>query len=246
MIVVQIAFFVIGLVNAITLDRHAIDENCAELDLIKIIKCGRDCDTEFQNCNKKCNTFDSSCRYGCIKKDKTCSANCPCIVTKKNPEDIWSNILFDVSEDMLEDYGFKKYYSELSGAEVALKGRMMPPKNSKYVFAGCGIHNSATIKMGVIGTPNELFNMKSYAYAQDTLATPLRSFYVYYSSSKYEPFGFSGSATINLKSVDEYDLSDNTRMSAYTTFDFGVWRCGDTNNLDQNFKSTYEIVFYAV
>ena len=38
------------------------------------------------------------------------------------------NILYDISEDMLEEYGFKKYYSELSGAKVNLKDRMMPPK----------------------------------------------------------------------------------------------------------------------
>ena len=41
---------------------------------------------------------------------------------------ILGDILYEISEETLLEYGFKKYYSELAGANVKLRNKMMPPK----------------------------------------------------------------------------------------------------------------------
>ena len=117
-------------------------------------------------------------------------------------------------------------------------------QNFKYVFVGCGFQNEWAIQMGVIGTPFELFTKRSYAYGHETQATPLRNFFIYYSSTKYEPLGFGGSATIKFHVLDVYNSIDETKMSAYTAESAGatLYRCGFYLWDIQDF---YEIVFYS-
>jgi len=129
-----------------------------------------------------------------------------------------------------------------------LKDHMFPSSNAKYVFMGCGRRGGSHIKMGVIGTREELF--RQTGYAQNTYLTPrkVRQFYPYYSTTRYAPIGFSGHKTIQLNYYDVYASTDETKLSVYTSRNDGytLLRCGSDKNKPADFQRTYEIVFYSV
>jgi len=106
---------------------------------------------------------------------------------------------------------------------------------------------SDIIKMGVFGTIDELFDQREYPYNKDTEAKSVRKYYSYYSSGIFEPIGFSKTPNIRLYQVDVLNLDDESKLSAFTTYDSGaLWRCGKSNWRDQtsDFRDTFRIVFY--
>jgi len=124
---------------------------------------------------------------------------------------------------------------------------MQPPKDAKEIFMGGGIIGSDVVKMGVFGTPEELFDQREYRHGEITEAKSVRKYYAYYDSKKLNPIGFSKTPTIYLHKGDTCNIHGETKLSALTSGNrIGtLFRCGSSNLLDQNdFGDTFQIVFY--
>ena len=110
---------------------------------------------------------------------------------------------------------YKTYYDKLAPKSNRGKHRreITPPQNAKFIFFGCGKTGSTTLDLGIIVTPSELFDPKSYGKT----AKPVRNFFVYDSTGSNTPLGFSGSANIDLNSWDVDSRSDNDRVCFLTS-----------------------------
>ena len=77
------------------------------------------------------------------------------------------------------------YYDKLALYSNAANHRreITPPQNAKYIFFGCGKTGSTTLDLGIIVTPSELFDPKSYGKT----AKAVRNFFVYDSTGTYNP-----------------------------------------------------------
>ena len=125
---------------------------------------------------------------------------------------------------------------------------MKPPLGAVEVFMGCGEVNSNVLKMGAVATPAELFDQRKYPWEVETDAKAVRNYYAYYTTGWIpEPIGFSKTSTIKLYWPDFYDLSDESKLSAYTTHsEYNLWRCGSANASSYtDFTSSFKIVFYS-
>ena len=145
----------------------------------------------------------------------------------------------------MRSFGFKEYFSTLAGSGE-IKNKMKPPQGAVKVFMGCGEINSNVFKVGAVATPAELFDQRDYPLYVESDAKAVRNYFAYYSTSAWEPIGFSKTSTIKLTSKDSYDLSDESKLSAFTTFSAGshLWRCGSANGYSVDFYSSFKIVFY--
>ena len=79
-----------------------------------------------------------------------------------------------------------------------IKYGMKPPANAKAIFMGCGPVDSAVLKMGVFGFPEELFDQRWYPDCEEEIKRKAKSvrLYAYYSTDGSEPIGFSKGSTI--------------------------------------------------
>jgi hypothetical protein len=142
--------------------------------------------------------------------------------------------------------GFREYFSALADDTGAIKDGIKPPLGAVEVFMGCGKINSNVLKMGAVATPAELFDQRDYPYNVETHAKAVRSYYAYYSTHLSQPIGFSKTSTIRLASPDFYDNSDESKLSADTTYtSANLWRCGSANGWSVDFHSSFKIVFYS-
>ena len=151
--------------------------------------------------------------------------------------------------ETLKSHKFVQYFAKPSGFTGTIKDSIQPPKTAKEIFIGGGIIGSGVVKVGVFGTPKELLDQRKYPRNRDTQGKPVRKYYAYYDSGAGEPIGFSKIPTIRLDD-DTPDgayiyIKDETKLSAFTTGDFTLWRCGSSNWRDQDdFDDTYQIQFY--
>jgi len=126
---------------------------------------------------------------------------------------------------------------------------MFPPADSDYVFMGCGTRGSDDHKLGVIVTPQELFDMRTFLDNELDEAVDVRNFYLYYSDNEHEVIGFSDIKDIQLYTCDVHDRGNESKLCAHTYDHDGgntLWRCGSKNNEPNDWSSTTEIVFYAL
>ena len=123
-----------------------------------------------------------------------------------------------------------------------LKHGMQPPPNTKEVFMGCGAVGSNVLRMGVFGTPEELFDHRFYPQCLESNAKAVRNYHAYYATESSEGIGFSKGSTVNLCSADIYDYDDESKMSGHTSTTNALWRCGSEPH---DFLDTFKIVFYS-
>ena len=148
--------------------------------------------------------------------------------------------------ETLKRHKFVEYFNAKASVTGWIKYGIHPPADAKEIFMGGGIIGSDVVKMGVFGTPEELFDQREYPHRQDTEAKRVRKYYSYYDSGKLQPIGFSKSPTIRLQAVDVSEPDDETKLCAATTSDVcALWRCGSLNwNNSEDFEDTFQIVFY--
>jgi hypothetical protein len=155
------------------------------------------------------------------------------------------DINYDVLPSTLRSLGFKEYFSTLAISGI-IKDDMKPPLEAVEVFMGCGKVNSNVLQIGAVATPAELFDQRDYPYGVERDAKAVRSYYAYYNTDTFEVIGFSKPPTIKLASVDVYDYSDESKLSAVTTYNsYNLWRCGSANRWDTDFFTSFKIVFYS-
>ena len=70
------------------------------------------------------------------------------------------NILHNTTKQYLGSYGFTEYFSARVNDSINLQDHMIPPKNSSFVFMGCGNFLTDIFDIGIILTPNELFELQ--------------------------------------------------------------------------------------
>ena len=150
--------------------------------------------------------------------------------------------------ETLKSHKFVEYFSAKANFKRSIKSAIKPPKGAKEIFMGGGIVGCDVVKMGVFGTPEELFDQREHPHGEEahTEAKSVRKYYSYYDSGRCQPIGFSKSPTIRLNDVDNLDLTDKSKLSAVTTgARCTLWRCGTSNWRDPtDFDDTFKIVFY--
>ena len=99
--------------------------------------------------------------------------------------------------------------------------------------------------MGAFATPTEWFDQKNYPVQKVSFAKSTRNYFTYYSTSKYEPIGFTNEPEIYLGYYDTYDGPAESKMSVTTDYPLSsLFRCGSLDTKPDDFKSTFKVVFY--
>ena len=75
-------------------------------------------------------------------------------------------------------YGFTEYLTARRNESINLDAHMLPPADSTLVFMGCGNIWSDIFDIGIILTPDELFEIQE----DPDNARPVKNFFVYHTS----------------------------------------------------------------
>jgi len=166
----------------------------------------------------------------------------------------------NMTEKTLQENGYAKYFSvaaDKSGPRLMDYLRSHP--EAPEIFVGCK-HKQLNETLGVFITPKDLYLQTKFNYFDLSYARSNREYYVYYSDTYGEPFGFSEDQRIRLQGSDEFDCHsqglpasmcapenmDDHRMSAATTLrSISLIRCGKNSKSNTpGFLSNYETVGY--
>ena len=138
--------------------------------------------------------------------------------------------MFNINPVELTKLRFRQYFNELASVGP-IKETIQPPNGAKLVFMACGKVASSTYDVGIVIQPYQLFNQQAYSHTLNTEARVAdnKDFFVYYSTGRQEPIGFTNEKQIFLYNVDCYECNregawnvqpsqlDDHRVSVHTS-----------------------------
>ncbi|CBY32264.1 unnamed protein product [Oikopleura dioica] len=216
---------------------------------------------EYESCiNTDCPCKAERKFYGCDSSlDMSGSSALAMMMSGINKAVIHRNM----TEKTLQDNGFAKYF-EIGAREPGprLNDFLRSHPQTPELFIGCK-HKLLNETLGIFISPKDLYLQTHFTYFDLSYARSNREYYVYYSDTYGEPFGFTEDQRIRLQGSDEFDchnqglpaskcapeMMDDHRMTAATTMgSISLLRCGKNSKSNtQSFVANYETVgFYAL
>jgi len=254
--------------------------SCTELHSIAQRTCTQKC--HMDNNIQSCQFNNLTCMDEVLDEYETCiSTDCPCKAERRKPYGCGSSfgisdqsaipmmmsginkdvIHRNMTEETLQENGFAKYFSVAAHENgPRLMDYLRSHPQTPELFIGCK-HKDLNETLGIFITPKDLYLQTHFKYFDVSWARSNRHYYVYYSDTYGEPFGFSEDQRIRLQGSDEFDCAsqglpaakcapenmDDHRMSAATTLkSISLYRCGKNSKMNTpGFANNYETVgFY--